>query len=200
MCIRDRNLGEVNLSVPGEHNILNSLAAAAIGIELGIDYKNIILGLNAYQGVRRRFEIKGEVNNITVVDDYAHHPTEVKATLSAAKKSWNKRIIGVFQPHLFSRTKEFYKEFAQSMMICDVAIITDIYPAREKPITGITGKLVYDALKELGHDNSHYISDLSNLNGIIENKAEKGDMLITMGAGTIWRYGESILEYLSQKN
>ena len=86
------------------------------------------------------------------------------------------------------------------MMICDVAIITDIYPAREKPITGITGKLVYDELKELGHDNSYYISDLSNLNEIIEDKVKKGDMLITMGAGTIWRYGESILEYLSQKN
>tara|TARA_B100001778_G_scaffold320606_1_gene311162 strand:+ start:737 stop:2116 length:1380 start_codon:yes stop_codon:yes gene_type:complete len=200
ISFQGENLGEVNLSVPGEHNILNSLAAAAIGIELGIDRKDIILGLNTYQGVRRRFEIKGEVNDITVVDDYAHHPTEVKATLSAAKNSWNKRIIGVFQPHLFSRTQEFYKEFAESMMICDVAIITDIYPAREKPITGVTGKLVYDTLKELGHKNSHYISDLSNLNGVIENKVEKGDMLITMGAGTIWRYGESILKYLSEKN
>ena len=86
------------------------------------------------------------------------------------------------------------------MMICDIAIITDIYPAREKPITGITGKLVYDVMKDLGHKNSHYISDLSNLNEVIENNAKKGDMLITMGAGTIWRYGESILKYLSQKN
>ena len=196
---RGENLGQVNLSAPGEHNILNSLASAAIGVELGIDPKDIISGLNAYQGVRRRFEIKGTVNDIIIIDDYAHHPTEVEATLNTAKKSWDKRIIGVFQPHLFSRTKDFYKEFAEAMMGCDIALITDIYPAREKPITGVTGKLVYDRIKELGHKNSHYIPDLSNINTIIEENVEAGDLIITMGAGTIWRYGESILKHLSQK-
>lgn len=197
---RGENLGQVNLSAPGEHNILNSLASAAIGVELGIDPKDIISGLNAYQGVRRRFEIKGTINDIIIIDDYAHHPTEVEATLNTAKKSWDKRIIGVFQPHLFSRTKDFYKEFAEAMMGCDIALITDIYPAREKPITGVTGKLVYDRIKELGHKNSHYIPDLSNINTIIEENVEAGDLIITMGAGTIWRYGESILKHLSQKN
>ena len=196
---RGENLGQVNLSAPGEHNILNSLASAAIGVELGIDPKDIISGLNAYQGVRRRFEIKGTINDIIIIDDYAHHPTEVEATLNTAKKSWDKRIIGVFQPHLFSRTKDFYKEFAEAMMGCDIALITDIYPAREKPITGVTGKLVYDRIKELGHKNSHYIPDLSNINTIIEENVEAGDLIITMGAGTIWRYGESILKHLSQK-
>ena len=197
---RGENLGQVNLSAPGEHNILNSLASAAIGVELGIDPNDIISGLNAYQGVRRRFEIKGTINDIIIIDDYAHHPTEVEATLNTAKKSWDKRIIGVFQPHLFSRTKDFYKEFAEAMMGCDIALITDIYPAREKPITGVTGKLVYDRIKELGHKNSHYIPDLSNINTIIEENVEAGDLIITMGAGTIWRYGESILKHLSQKN
>ena len=197
---RGENLGQVNLSAPGEHNILNSLASAAIGVELGINPKDIISGLNAYQGVRRRFEIKGTINDIIIIDDYAHHPTEVEATLNTAKKSWDKRIIGVFQPHLFSRTKDFYKEFAEAMMGCDIALITDIYPAREKPITGVTGKLVYDRIKELGHKNSHYIPDLSNINTIIEENVEAGDLIITMGAGTIWRYGESILKHLSQKN
>ncbi len=196
---RGENLGQVNLSAPGEHNILNSLASAAIGVELGINPKDIISGLNAYQGVRRRFEIKGTINDIIIIDDYAHHPTEVEATLNTAKKSWDKRIIGVFQPHLFSRTKDFYKEFAEAMMGCDIALITDIYPAREKPITGVTGKLVYDRIKELGHKNSHYIPDLSNINTIIEENVEAGDLIITMGAGTIWRYGESILKHLSQK-
>ena len=137
----DENCGKVSLNVPGEHNILNSLASAAIGFELGLSNKAVIQGLEDYQGVRRRFEIKGEVGEIILVDDYAHHPTEVLATLETAKTSWDRRVIAVFQPHLYSRTQEFYREFADAMMKSDIAIITDIYPAREKPINGITGKL-----------------------------------------------------------
>lgn len=193
-----KDQGQVRLSVPGEHNILNSLAAAAIGFEMGLDAKMIIKGLNFYKGVRRRFEIKGKIKNIIVIDDYAHHPTEVIATLEAAKKSWKKRIIGIFQPHLFSRTKEFYKEFAEAMMLSDVAIITDIYPAREKPIAGISGKLIFDEIKNLGHKNASYIPNLNNLNNTIEKNVIKDDLIITMGAGTIWRYGESILKHLSE--
>ena len=193
-----KDQGKVRLSVPGEHNILNSLAAAAIGFEMGLDAKMIIKGLNFYKGVRRRFEIKGKIKNIIVIDDYAHHPTEVIATLEAAKKSWKKRIIGIFQPHLFSRTKEFYKEFAEAMMLSDVAIITDIYPAREKPIAGISGKLIFDEIKNLGHKNASYIPNLNNLNNIIEKNVIEDDLIITMGAGTIWRYGESILKHLSE--
>ena len=198
LAYKGKNLGKVQLSAPGEHNVLNSLGAAAIGLEMGLDSKIIIEGLKSYDGVRRRFEVKGRVNNIIVVDDYAHHPTEVTATLSTAKKSWNRRTIGVFQPHLFSRTKEFYKEFAAAMMLSDVAIITDIYPAREKPIIGISGKLIYEEMKSLGHNNTHYIPDLDKLNIAVEKNVKKDDLIITMGAGTIWRYGESILKYLSE--
>lgn len=197
-----KNIGQVSLSVPGEHNIFNSLAAAAIGFELGINPDIIISGLESYQGVRRRFEIKGTINknNIIVIDDYAHHPTEVYATLITAKESWNKKIIGVFQPHLFTRTRDFSKQFAEAMMLCDVAMVTDIYPAREKPITGVTGKLVYDGIIKLGHKNAYYIPDLNNLNSIIEQNIEDEALIITMGAGTIWRYGESILKHLSKNH
>ena len=198
LMYNSKDQGQVRLSVPGEHNILNSLAAAAIGFEMGLDAKMIIKGLNFYKGVRRRFEIKGKIKNIIVIDDYAHHPTEVIATLEAAKKSWKKRIIGIFQPHLFSRTKEFYKEFAEAMMLSDVAIITDIYPAREKPIAGISGKLIFDEIKNLGHKNASYIPNLNNINNTIEKNVIEDDLIITMGAGTIWRYGESILKHLSE--
>ena len=200
LSFQGKNIGQVSLSVPGEHNVLNSLAAAAIGFELGVDPSKIISGINSYEGVRRRFEIKGAINNndIIVVDDYAHHPTEVKATLNTAKKGWKKKIIGVFQPHLFTRTRDFSKEFAKAMMASDVAIITDIYPAREKPIIGVSAKLVYDEMKELGHKNTYYIPDLNDLNSIIEENINKEALIITMGAGTIWRYGESILKELSK--
>ena len=153
-------------------------------------------GINSYSGVRRRFEIKGTVQGIMVVDDYAHHPTEVEATLQAARDGWNRRIIAVFQPHLFSRTKEFYKEFAKAFMNSDILLVTNIYPAREKPINGVNGKLIYNAAKSVGHKNVRYIDDLENLNHELNNIAQKNDMVITIGAGTIWRYGQAYFENL----
>jgi len=195
----NKNCGKVSLNVPGEHNILNSLASAAIGFELGLNNEEVIQGLKDYQGVRRRFEIKGEAGEIMVIDDYAHHPTEVLATLRTAKTSWNRRIIAVFQPHLYSRTQEFYKEFAGAMMKSDIAIITDVYPAREKPISGITGKLVFDELKKLGHKNAFYEPELDNLTHLVNDIVKQKDLIITLGAGTIWRYGESIFNHLKSK-
>ena len=148
MCIRD---------------VLNSLAAAAIGFEMGLDAKTIVSGLGTYGGVRRRFEIKGIARDIMVVDDYAHHPTEVSATLQAARDGWKRRIVAVFQPHLYSRTKAFYKEFAASFMDSDILIVTDVYPAREKPINGVNGKLLFDAAKSAGHKQAHYVPELKDL-------------------------------------
>ena len=176
---------------------MNSLAAIAIGFELGLDEKTIINGINSYYGVRRRFEIKGECKGIMVVDDYAHHPTEVEATLEAAKKGWNRRIISVFQPHLFSRTKTFYNEFARAFMNSDILLVTEVYPAREKPIDGISGKLIVDAAKSKGHKNVHFINDLEKINITLDKITKKNDMVITIGAGTIWRYGQSYFEHLS---
>ena len=135
-------LGDIELNVPGEHNILNSLAAVVLGLEMGLSFKIIAKGMHNYPGVRRRFDIKGIYDDILIVDDYAHHPTEVEATLRSARSGWDRRIVAVFQPHLFSRTKEFFKEFAEALQIADIVIITDIYQSRGQPVAGITAKLI----------------------------------------------------------
>ena len=192
----NKKLSEISLNVPGKHNVLNSLAAIAIGFEMGLSIKNVIKGLKSYGGVRRRFEIKGIANNIMVVDDYAHHPTEVTATLQAAREGWDRRIIAVFQPHLFSRTKDFHKEFAAAFMESDILIITDIYPAREVPIKGVDGKLVYNSVKSIGHKNVHYVPKLEDLKQHLDNLVKTNDMVITIGAGTIWRYGQEYIDHL----
>ena len=128
---KQNNLGVIHLQVPGEHNVLNALASVALGVEMNIPFHDIASGLESYKGVRRRFEIKGEANGVMVVDDYAHHPTEVRVTLKSARNGWNRRIIGVFQPHLYSRTKAFYQESAIALMEADILVITDVFPARE---------------------------------------------------------------------
>lgn len=192
-------LGDITLNVPGEHNVLNSLAAIALGIELGIPFDVISSGLQSYGGVRRRFEIKGIVNDIMVVDDYAHHPTEVSATLQAARSGWNRRIVAVFQPHLFTRTRDFHADFAKAFMQCDVLVVTDIFPAREKPIPGITGELVANSAKEFGHPDIHYEFDLEKLPAKLDKIVQPGDLMITIGAGNIWRYCDSYFHHLSER-
>ena len=194
---KDKNLGVIHLQVPGEHNVLNALASVALGIEMNIPFHDVAAGLESYKGVRRRFDIKGEANGIMVVDDYAHHPTEVRVTLKSAKNGWNRRIVGVFQPHLYSRTKAFYQEFAIALMETDILIITDVFPAREKPIEGINGKMVADFAKDSGHKNVFYIENLENLEKKLDNLCQPNDMIITIGAGNIWRYAESYMNHLN---
>ena len=193
-------LGEINLNVPGEHNVLNSLAAVALGLEMGLSFQKIQKGIQKYSGVRRRFDIKGIHNNIMVVDDYAHHPTEVKATLQAAKTGWDRRILAIFQPHLFTRTRDFYKEFSSALQISDHVILTDIYPAREKPISNISSKLIYDELCKVMKGKCTLVSDLDNLIEVIFKEVKSGDMVLTMGAGSIWRYCESFYNDLLNTN
>ena len=183
-------LGEIKLNVPGEHNILNSLAAVTLGLEMGLSFQTIKRGLLKYSGVRRRFDIKGIHENIMVVDDYAHHPTEVEATLKAAKSGWKRRVIAIFQPHLYSRTRDFFKEFAIVLQLADFVILSDIYPAREKPIPNITSKIIYDELYKIMKDNCILLSDLDDLNKVIFGILKSGDMVLTMGAGSIWRYSD----------
>ena len=193
---KQNNLGVIHLQVPGEHNVLNALASVALGVEMNIPFHDIASGLESYKGVRRRFEIKGEANGVMVVDDYAHHPTEVRVTLKSARNGWNRRIIGVFQPHLYSRTKAFYQEFAIALMEADILVITDVFPAREKPIDGINGKMVADFAKESGHKNIYYIENLELLEKKLDNLCQPNDMVITIGAGNIWRYAESYINHL----
>jgi len=196
---KDKKLGTVKLALPGIHNVKNSLAALAVGLELEIEFSKISRALADFTGVHRRFEIKGEEKEIIVVDDYAHHPTEIKASLQGAKEGFNRRIIAVFQPHLYSRTRDFYKDFGKSFFNADILIVTDVYPAREKPIEGVTGRLISDYAEERGHRNVYYVQDKNDVPEFIEKLLKKGDMVITLGAGDIWKTGEKILDRLKNR-
>src|SRR3990170_3713930 len=160
MIVRSGNeLGQITLQVPGKHNVQNALGAMAVGLELGVSFAKVKAGIERFSGVYRRWEKKGEVDGITVYDDYAHHPTECKATLAGAKAWWRRRVVCVFQPHLYSRTRDFYEEFGKSFLLSDVLIVTDVYPAREEPIQGVTGELIVHATIGFGHKDAHYVPD-----------------------------------------
>jgi len=193
--------GEVSIKAPGVHNVKNALAAIATGLELQMENEDIIEGISSFEGVFRRFQKKDEHNDILVIDDYAHHPTEVKATLAAARNGWPKRrLVAVFQPHLYSRTQQLYQEFGISFFDSDVAVITDIYPAREEPIEGVTGALISDTAVEYGHQNMQYVPEKSELPNKLFEITKPGDIVITMGAGDIYKYGESFIEKLKTQS
>ncbi len=189
---RGKKLGSMVTNIPGLHNVKNALAAVTVGRELGISFEHMREAISEFTGVFRRFEIKGEFEGVLIIDDYAHHPTEIKATLSAARAGWNRRIISVFQPHTYSRTAAFYKEFGTSFDESDVLVVTDIYPAREKPIEGVTGKLVADAASHYGHKNVHYIEDKNHLYEKLKKIIKPGDILLTLGAGDIWKLADRL--------
>ena len=185
------------MQAPGEHNIKNALGAVVLALELDISFEKIRLGLGQYTGVRRRFDIKyTTARNIMIVDDYAHHPSEVSATLLAAKSGWNRRIIAVFQPHLFTRTRDFYHDFAQAFQQSDVLIVTDIFPAREQPIDGITAEIIVDEAKRLGHKHIEFIAEQEDIPARLKDISKPEDIIITMGAGNIWRQCKGIYEVL----
>ncbi|MEE9190098.1 MAG: UDP-N-acetylmuramate--L-alanine ligase [Candidatus Neomarinimicrobiota bacterium] len=194
-----KRIGDIELSMPGEHNVQNALGAVSLGLELDIPFTTIKSGLKDFQGVRRRFEIKGEIDGVIIVDDYAHHPTEVQATIKAAKRGWNRRLITVFQPHLYTRTRDFYQDFANAFTESDILIVTEIYPAREEKIPGITGELVTKAAQDLGHTDAQFVADLKDLHKILRTLSQPGDMIITIGAGNIWRFCEDYYQQLSNK-
>jgi UDP-N-acetylmuramate--alanine ligase len=190
------DLGHITLQVPGNHNVQNSLASIAVGLQLGVPFEKIQAGIEKFTGVYRRWEKKGEVKGITLYDDYAHHPTECRATLAGAKAGWRRRVVCVFQPHLFSRTRDFYEEFGKSFLLSDVLVLTDIYPAREEPIQGITGELIVNAAKRFGHKDVHYVPDKKKIPEYLTSIVKSGDIVITMGAGDIWKFGEEFLKRL----
>jgi UDP-N-acetylmuramate--alanine ligase len=186
-------LGQVTLQIPGKHNVQNALAAIAVGLNLSVPFDKVKAGIERFSGVYRRWEKKGEAQGISVYDDYAHHPTECKATLSGVKSGWRKRVVCVFQPHLYSRTRDFYEDFGKAFLLADVLVVTDVYPAREEPIQGVTGELIINAAKQYGHKETHYVQDKKNVPDALKTIAKKGDIVITMGAGDIWKYGEEFL-------
>ncbi len=190
-------IGKLNLNIPGLHNIRNALATVSVCLELGVDFETINQAISEFSGVYRRFEIKGEVNGITVIDDYAHHPTEIQATLQAARSSWNRRIVCVFQPHTYSRTLCFYKDFGASFDDADILLITDVYPAREKPIDGVTGKLIADAATQYGHKNVVYVQNKENVLSELKGILKEDDVVITMGAGDIWKIANELVKKMN---
>jgi UDP-N-acetylmuramate--alanine ligase len=200
VLVNNETLGEIHLKAPGDHNIKNSLAAIAVGRELGIPFEKIKSGLERFRGVFRRFQLKLETDDIIVIDDYAHHPTEVQATIQGARKGWpERRIVAVFQPHLYSRTLQMYKEFGLSFFDAEVLVVTDIYPSREKPIEGVSGTMISDTAKNYGHKHVFYFKDKKELPERLKEIVKPGDIVITMGAGDIYRYGEQFAEMVNQK-
>jgi UDP-N-acetylmuramate--alanine ligase len=197
----DKVLGDITIKSPGEHNIKNALGAVAVGLELGMEFKNISSGLDRFQGVFRRFQPKLDTEKLIVIDDYAHHPTEVKATIEGARNGWkDRRLVAVFQPHLYSRTQQMYREFGLSFSDAEVLVVTDVYPSREEPIEGVTGQLISDTAKEYGHRHVHYLKDKTELPGKLMEIVKDGDIVITMGAGDIYKYGEQFVEMIQKSN
>jgi UDP-N-acetylmuramate--alanine ligase len=194
---RGEELGRINLKIPGVHYVKNSLVAVCIAKELGIKFEIIQKALESFAGVYRRFEVKYN-KEVLVIDDYAHHPTETSATLAGIRAGWNRRLVAVFQPHLYSRTRDFYQEFGRSFLNSDIFICTDVYPAREEPIEGVSGKLIADAAKKFGHKNVIYIEDKNEIPSYLLSIKEENDIIITMGAGDIWKYGERFVEMLKK--
>ena len=191
--------GTVRLHVPGQHNVLNSLAAITLSQCAGIDTTTSIAALAQFHGVHRRFELKGEVKGIRIIDDYAHHPTEIAATLAAAKLVAPKRIVCVFQPHRFSRTRLLADEFGSAFANCDELILTDVYSAGETPIPGVSGQTIVEAVARMSGKKAHYIPSLEDLPKFLRTFAKPGDMIITVGAGNIVQAGEKLLEELQNE-
>ncbi len=200
VVVHGSELGVISLGVPGEHNVQNALAAIAVSLELGISFENIKTALDAFAGAFRRFEVKADVGGVLVVDDYAHHPTEVKVTLKGIKAGWRRRVICVFQPHTYTRTRDFYKDFGRSFMNADLLIVTDVYAAREHAIQGITGEIIAEAAKNFGHKNVQYVQDKTLLPELLLSLVQEGDLVITMGAGDIYLYGARFIELMKEKN
>lgn len=188
-----RALTSVKLNIPGMHNVSNSLAVIAAALSLKIELSTITSGISQFTGTDRRFELKGMYKDgVTVIDDYAHHPTEIAATLTAAQNYPHKRIICVFQPHTYTRTKAFLKDFAKALSLADVIVLADIYAARETDTLGISSKNIEDDLKALGKE-AYYFPSFDEIENFLQKKCMNGDLLITMGAGDVVKIGENLL-------
>ena len=189
-------MGEVMLRVPGEHNVRNALAALAVGLALGATVDAMAPGIAAFNGVERRFQVLGSAREVMVVDDYAHHPTEVRASVQAARDAApHRRLVVAFQPHLFSRTRDFAREFADALALADVVCLLDIYPAREKPMAGVTSQLVADAMALLGRAPA-WTGARPALAQVLADMTQPGDLVVTMGAGDVTRSGPELLALL----
>ncbi len=184
---KGRTLGPLHLNVPGKHMISNAMAAVAVGLDLDIPPKLILEALESYTGTGRRFELKGEPGGIMVVEDYGHHPTEIKATLDGAKRGWERRLVAVFQPHRYTRTFHLIDDFARAFNQADVLVLTEIYPAGETPIPNVSGKALFDEVVRYGHKDAYFEPDPAAIPARLEKILRPGDIIIVLGAGNINR-------------
>lgn len=192
--------GRISLAPPGIHNVYNALAAVCVGLELELSFEKIQAGLQSYAGVQRRMQQKGAIAGITIVDDYGHHPTEIRATLEAIKLAWpQKRLVVLFQPHRYSRTEALFKEFQTCFHKADYLVMSDIYAASEEPIPGVTGESLLEATKLHGQRHTRYIGDITKMAKELLPMLKEGDLVLTLGAGNIVKVGEELLSLL-QKN
>ncbi len=195
--LEGKPLGPVHLKVPGLHNVYNSLAAIAVGMELEIPFQTIADALGSFSGTQRRFQKKGEAGGIVVYDDYAHHPAEIRATLEAARRGWKGRVIALFQPHRYSRTRDLLSEFGMAFHNADQVLVCDIYAAGEDPIGNLHAEDVVRSIASHGHKAVQYVGPCQAVVDRAIQEARKGDLLLTLGAGDIWKAGEQILERLA---
>jgi UDP-N-acetylmuramate--alanine ligase len=192
-----RQLGEIARNLPGIHNVSNAMASIAVGLELNIDFKTIKSALETVQGVQRRLEIKGEQKGILVVDDYGHHPTEIKMTLQAARESWpDRRIVVVFQPHRYTRTQALFDDFTRAFYQSDLLVVLPIYAASESKIEGVTGESLFSEIRAHGHKDVVYMPSFETAIAHLKQTLRSGDILLTLGAGDIYKLGESLLDQL----
>jgi UDP-N-acetylmuramate--alanine ligase len=196
---KGKKLGALKLQVPGKHNISNAMAAVAAGLDLDIPPKVILKALEAYTGIGRRFELKKEVNGIMVVEDYGHHPTEIKATLDAAKRGWPRRLVVVFQPHRYTRLSLLMDSFATAFNQADVLVVTEVYPAGETPIPGVTGRALYEAVRQFGHKNVYFEPNPKKLPALVKRLARPGDIVLAQGAGNITKVVPEFVAVLEGK-
>ncbi len=195
---RGRNLGPFRLSVPGIHNVSNALAAIAIGIELDVPTDLIRKALAAFTGVERRFHLRGEAGGVMIVDDYGHHPTEIKATLAAAKQGWtDRRLLVLFQPHRYTRTRDLLEDFSRAFVDADRLFLTDIYAASEQPIPGVSGARLAEAIRAAGHPSVTFVERKEDLVNQVLPEIKSGDLVLTLGAGDIWKSGPALLARLA---
>ena len=193
---RGRDLGEFHVRIPGPHNVLNATAALGVGMELDVKVDTIREALASFTGVERRFQTRGEACGVTVIDDYGHHPTEIKATLAAARLCNFKRVHAIFQPHRYTRTQALLDDFARSFHQADAVHILDIYAASEKPIEGVSGEALAERMRDFGHRCVEYSGTMDRAIDAVLSNVREGDLVLTLGAGNVWQAGERLLERL----
>lgn len=198
LIYKGKKLGVIQLSLPGSHNVLNALAALSIALLLGVSFEVCQETFFYFKGIQRRFQFKGTQEEITIIDDYAHHPTEIAATLETAQKLTEGKIICVFQPHRYTRTRDLGAHFPHALSVADEVVLTDIYPACELPIKGIDGEFVFRESRKAGYPNFSYEPDLKKISDLLFQRAEKGDLVLTVGAGNVYEVGEAFIKKLKE--